>query len=197
LNVIDPEIPPSPDRYIVHVGKIANTIIINHPVHIISKIRTFDGNKRSADTLRTFRQELQECDEKYEVEIIARTKSKNNDIELARTIFPRCKFDAIKCAKGIEALQAYRRQWVEERGTFLEQPYHDWTSNYADAFMNIAVSLPEMRHETKEKEYERATQEFINPDHQIKEEYTIEEWNDYQQAAMQNLMDAGDDDDDY
>jgi phage terminase large subunit len=62
-------------------------------------------------------------------------------INAVRTILPRCWFDAQKCAKGIDALKAYRREWDEQRKTFHDRPVHDWASHAADAFRYLALGL--------------------------------------------------------
>jgi hypothetical protein len=69
-------------------------------------------------------------------------------INAARTILPRCWFDAEKCAQGIDALKAYRREWDEAKKTFHDRPVHDWASHPADAFRYLALgidALPAMR----------------------------------------------------
>lgn len=66
-------------------------------------------------------------------------------INAARTILPRCWFDKIKCAQGIEALKAYRREWDDQRKTFHDRPVHDWASHGADAFRYLALGLDSVR----------------------------------------------------
>lgn len=39
----------------------------------------------------------------------------------------------------LEALKAYRREWDEEKMVFSEQPVHDWSSDFADAFGYMCV----------------------------------------------------------
>jgi len=53
---------------------------------------------------------------------------------------PKCWFDAERCARGIEALKQYRREWDGKRQTWRERPLHDWTSHAADAFRYGALS---------------------------------------------------------
>lgn len=60
-------------------------------------------------------------------------------IDAVRNVFGRCWFDAKKCAQGINALKNYRKQYDDKRKTYLNNPYHDWTSNGADAFRTMAV----------------------------------------------------------
>jgi hypothetical protein len=62
-------------------------------------------------------------------------------INAVRTILPRCYFDAQKCAKGIDALKAYRREWDEKLKTFHDRPVHDWASHPADSFRYLALGL--------------------------------------------------------
>lgn len=62
-------------------------------------------------------------------------------INAVRTILPRCWFDAEKCAKGIDALKAYRREWDEKLKTFHDRPVHDWASHPADSFRYLALGV--------------------------------------------------------
>jgi hypothetical protein len=58
-----------------------------------------------------------------------------------RKILPRCVFDKNKCAEGIEAMQLYHREWDAERKIYLERHYKDWTTDPADAFRCMAMSI--------------------------------------------------------
>lgn len=62
-------------------------------------------------------------------------------INSVRKLLPRCYFDKHKCARGIEALREYRREYSEKLKAFRQQPRHDWASHAADAFRYGAVSL--------------------------------------------------------
>jgi phage terminase large subunit len=66
-------------------------------------------------------------------------------IDAVRNLFSKCWFDAVKCKDGLNALKNYRKQYDEKRKTYLNQPYHDWSSNGADAFRTLATGL-DMRH---------------------------------------------------
>lgn len=67
-------------------------------------------------------------------------------IDAARTLLPRCRFDKDKCFSGLEALRQYSK---EESGLtdmygmpiFRDQPKHDWTSHYADAFRYLSLAI--------------------------------------------------------
>lgn len=60
-------------------------------------------------------------------------------IHAVRMLFPRVWFDAEKCAKGIEALMHYRRDYNQKLNEFKATPVHDWASHGADAFRGLAV----------------------------------------------------------
>lgn len=73
-------------------------------------------------------------------------------IAAVRMLFPRCWFDAERCARGIEALRHYRSAFNKALGRFTGVPVHDWASHGADAFRGLAV-----RHRTPaERKQERA-----------------------------------------
>lgn len=66
---------------------------------------------------------------------------REDGINAARILLPRCYFDEEKCAEGIKALQNYHRQWDSKLQEYKNQPVHDWASHPADAFRYLAVGL--------------------------------------------------------
>jgi len=66
-------------------------------------------------------------------------------IDMVRSLFPKVWIDADKCRDGLNALKNYRKQYDDKRKTYLNQPYHDWSSNAADAFRTLATAL-DFRH---------------------------------------------------
>jgi phage terminase large subunit len=63
----------------------------------------------------------------------------DDGIHAARLIFPRCWFDAVKCAPGLDALMQYHRDYNDRLRTMKPSPVHDWSSHCADAFRGLAV----------------------------------------------------------
>lgn len=63
-------------------------------------------------------------------------------IEAVRALLPRCWFDALKCARGLDALRLYRPAFDPRSSLFSARPLHDWTSHAADAFRYLATGLP-------------------------------------------------------
>lgn len=65
-------------------------------------------------------------------------------IQAVRMLLPTCWFDKVKCKEGLEALRMYRREYDDKRQEFRNNPLHDWTSHYADAFRYFAVGHREV-----------------------------------------------------
>lgn len=66
---------------------------------------------------------------------------KADRINAGRTIFPQCRFDATKCADGLQALRHYQWGPVSANGNEPREPLHNWASHGADAFQTGAVTL--------------------------------------------------------
>jgi phage terminase large subunit len=65
----------------------------------------------------------------------------NEGINAARTIFSQCRFDAKKCADGIQGLRHYQWGPVSSTGVAKREPLHDWASHPADAFRYFATAI--------------------------------------------------------
>jgi hypothetical protein len=64
--------------------------------------------------------------------------AKEESIDAARRILPKVWFDRKKCERGIACLKSYHKEFDDKRQTFRVQAVHDWSSNGADAFMELA-----------------------------------------------------------
>ena len=60
-------------------------------------------------------------------------------INAVRAVLARCKFDRNRCARGIDAMRSYHKEWDDVRKVFRDVPNHDWASNPADAFRTFAM----------------------------------------------------------
>lgn len=71
----------------------------------------------------------------------------NDGIQAVRALLPRMYIDEVKCQYGLDALREYRKKQVEglfdpEGGAvYADAPYHDWTSDPADALRTAAMGL--------------------------------------------------------
>ena len=86
-------------------------------------------------------------------------------IECARNMFAKVWIDGERCRDGLNALKNYRKAWNEDRKTYDSKPYHDWSSNAADAWRILAVSLnPEYRSRASKLEGQDAYARASRPD---------------------------------
>lgn len=71
----------------------------------------------------------------------------DNGINAGRLMFSRLWIDEQKCADWLDAVSQYHQEWDDNRGMFLEKPYHDWTSHAADVHRYAAVVEDEMKND--------------------------------------------------
>ena len=61
-------------------------------------------------------------------------------IHALRMRFDTLWIDEIKCARLLDALSLYQKEWDDKRGDFRDKPLHDWTSHAADMMRYWAVT---------------------------------------------------------
>jgi hypothetical protein len=98
----------------------------------------WDGNHRTLGKEAKTKKEIAEDLGIRPIKIVPRTKSVKEDINLVRTLIPRCHFDAERCADGIISLDSYRKEWDDKNGVWKDKPRHDDASHGADAFRTWA-----------------------------------------------------------
>ncbi len=117
-------------HYIPLVKEKPYTYGIHTAPHDI-QVRELTTGKERIETARALGIDFQVCPK---VSLV-------DGIDAARNLFDKCWFDREKTADGMNALKNYRKQFDEKRQTFLNTPYHDWSSNAADAFRYMAVAM--------------------------------------------------------
>lgn len=70
--------------------------------------------------------------------VVPRIQDVTVGIELTRQKLHNALFDEKKCGELVSSLENYRKEYDEKMMTFKPTPYHDWASNYADAFRQWA-----------------------------------------------------------
>lgn len=78
--------------------------------------------------------------------VVERISNIMDGIDMVRQALPQCRFDVDKCGEftpgsgrgGLLALRAYRKDWNDRGQCWASTPYHDWSSNGADAFRQFA-----------------------------------------------------------
>jgi phage terminase large subunit len=74
------------------------------------------------------------------ITIVPRVQRKEDSIDAARVIIPRCYFDEEKTARGIDSLRSYEKEFDEKNHVYKNHPLHNWASNGADAFQQFAMA---------------------------------------------------------
>ena len=73
------------------------------------------------------------------VRIVSGSLSLDDGIQSVRGLLSQCWFDARKCKRGLDSLQAYCREYDEDRKTYKNTPVHDWASHGADAMRYLTL----------------------------------------------------------
>lgn len=159
------------DRYSMQLTFSANSESIEHYVKLINGFCTehgvprgkiwlpHDARARSLQTGRTMVEQLVDLD--VFPDIVPRQKI-NDGISAARLIFRDVEFHASRCADGVRALKSYHREYDEDAKRFKDEPVHDWSSHFADAFRGFALVSERKRLSTpltKDEIYEKARAE--------------------------------------
>jgi len=79
--------------------------------------------------------------------VVLRRLPVDDGIAKARAMFSRLYIDQAKCSRWLDAISQYRQEWDDNKGMFLEKPFHDWTSHGADEFRYTAEAEEEMRND--------------------------------------------------
>jgi hypothetical protein len=96
-----------------------------------------------ARTLQTGRSTVEQFVNHYKdttvsVNIVPMLK-KQHGIEAARLVLPNCYFDLDKTKDGVEALRSYRRKYDSVKNVFSDEPLHDWSSDFSDAWRYLSL----------------------------------------------------------
>jgi hypothetical protein len=93
--------------------------------------------------------QLQEAFPGQRFEVVPRVANVWLGIQQTRQAFPSCYFDAVNCADGLKALDAYRKHFDARHGIFTSEPEHDEFSHYADAFRQFGQGYKALRRSIK------------------------------------------------
>jgi hypothetical protein len=69
---------------------------------------------------------------------VPRTQDRWAAINATRLRIDTACFDEKECRGGLNALTSYHKDWDDKRKCYANDPVHDWSSNYADAFRQWA-----------------------------------------------------------
>jgi phage terminase large subunit len=103
-----------------------------------------DANAPQLATGKTIQQQAQGIVGRDKIVVLPKLSLKSQ-INAARTILPRCWFDAEKCADGLHGLRHYRWPETSTSGIQHDEPLHDWASHPGSAFQYLAVGIKDMQ----------------------------------------------------
>lgn len=92
--------------------------------------------------------------------VVPRIANVTDGIEMVRQVLARCRFDRVRCGErvpgsgrgGLPSLRAYRKAYNEKAQVYSQVPYHDWSSNAADAFRQFAQGYEPARRRVEKRD---------------------------------------------
>lgn len=87
---------------------------------------------------RDFKRLFQHTDTRF---IVLKRTDKNLNISNAKIKLDRCVFAINKVKPLVNQLMKYRKKWSEQYGKYLDEPYHNVASNFADSFIYAMQSV--------------------------------------------------------
>jgi phage terminase large subunit len=103
--------------------------------------------------------------------VLPKVKKKAIGIQEVRSILPRCNFNKSTCGLGLDALREYHSKYDSVNDTTSIKAVHDWSSNSADAFQALALSIPNQKRERTREEIDIE----VNPLNRLYSE-TVNRW---------------------
>jgi hypothetical protein len=79
----------------------------------------------------------------------------HDGINAVRRMLDRTWIDEERCARGLDALRQYRREWDERLKDWKSNPLHDWTSHSCDALRVFAAAFDDPRGMSEERHRHR------------------------------------------
>jgi phage terminase large subunit len=84
----------------------------------------------------------------------------NSGIQQVRKMFPMLWFDRERCKQLLRALENYHHEYDDIKKVFKEEPFHDWSSHYADMIRYLCVGVSE-KQQTAQLPEAQAANEYI------------------------------------
>lgn len=110
------------------------------PWQVAKLLLPHDARAKTFQTRHTVVEQFIQSKWAQQVAVVPAMKSADK-VNAARSILPRCVFDAAACAPGVLALREWSYKWDDDRRTYSKEPDHNWASHAADAFCYGAAML--------------------------------------------------------
>lgn len=98
-----------------------------------------DADHRMLNKEATTRRQEAESAGIRPVEVLKRIATEQDGIEASRRFFPNVYVDEARCARLIQCLDSYRKEWDDKRGVYKDHPLHDWSSHGYKSFESAAI----------------------------------------------------------
>jgi hypothetical protein len=121
----------------------ARHMLVDKKYLINSLFLPHDANHRDGIIVEnTYEREFRKLFSHTETKIIVLKRSDLNlGISHAKLKMERAVFNLLKVKPLVEHLAKYRKKWSEQYGKYLDEPFHDVHSNYADAFRYVMQAV--------------------------------------------------------
>ena len=110
-----------------------------------------DGKNKDFITGQTRLEVVKELKPDWDWHVMTK-QSIDDGIQAARRRFKTSVFDEVNCARLLDCLKNYQREWDSKLMLFRDKPKHDWTSHGADAFRYDALDEIDSRELKKRRQ---------------------------------------------
>ncbi len=113
-------------------GLLYHTIFLPH-----------DSVKRDAlDTSNTYERDFRRLFSSTNTRFhVLKRMDKQLSISHAKILMDRCVFNASKVKPFLDKVSKYRKKWNEAQGRYMEEPFHNEASNYADCYQYMSQAV--------------------------------------------------------
>lgn len=118
-----------------HYAKVLSDKDYNYAKHYMPHDA---DHRRLGKDAKTAKQHAEECGIRPTV-VLKRISEERDGIEASRQLLPQVWIDEGRCAKLIECLDGYRREWDEKLGVWKDRPVHDQYSHGYKSFESAAI----------------------------------------------------------
>jgi hypothetical protein len=98
-----------------------------------------DADHRMLNVKATTRRQEAESAGIKPIEVLKRIATEQDGIEASRAFMPKVFIDEVRCARLIQCLDNYRKEWDDKLGVFKDHPRHDWASHGYKSFESAAI----------------------------------------------------------
>ena len=96
-------------------------------------------------------------------------------IQAGRATINSAVFDKARCARGVEGLRSYRREYDDTLKTYRDNPVKDWAEHIGSAFRYLALAWREVRPPVEKKKPKAQPEYRVGTDGIVRSNMTVKE----------------------